>query len=45
MKKTFVNQLKWSERNTALDVIRIVAAFSVLSVHFFGIQIFISRSL
>lgn len=35
MKKTFVNQLKWSERNTALDVIRIVAAFSVLSVHFF----------
>lgn len=30
-----MNQLKWSERNTALDVIRIVAAFSVLSVHFF----------
>lgn len=35
MKNTFMDQLKLSKRNSTLDVIRIVAVLSVLSVHFF----------
>lgn len=35
MKNTFLSRLKLSERNCTLDVIRIVAVLSVISVHFF----------